>query len=174
MKEQIDSLPVKGEREMNETNVNPWFNFQYKVICDPRDNSGVCEAIIKGKVIPHPVGMDMTLDQFLNAEGNLRASSRFLELEVHRLDSPKYSAESVRKVNDFAAVFGGIKTKATPDVTTDMGFGEMYLRIYVHRDQRGTVTVRNSTSNKYANEIGLYGFSERGFKEAVDELGLPR
>ena len=75
-------------------------------------------------------------------------------------------------MNDFAVVLGGIKTSAAPDATSDMGFGEMYLRIYSCRDQGGIVTVKNSTGNEYANEIGLYGFSEARFKETVDELGL--
>lgn len=155
-------------------NENQWFNFLYKVVQYPKDNSRVCEDITKGKIIPHPVGLDMTLNQLLKAEETLSNTSRFLKLEEHILESPQYNAESVKEVNDFAAVFGGIETKSMPDATTDMGFGEMRLKIYAHRNQRGTITVRSSTGNEYANEIGLYGFSQKGFKETVDELGLSR
>jgi len=158
---------------MNNLNGNPWFNFQYNVTHNPRDNRNMHEAVTRGNVIPHPVGMEMTLDQFLKAEGELRTSSRFLELEVHKLESPQYDPESVRKVNDFRRVYGGKKTKAMPDATTDMGFGEMYLRIYTCRDQKGIVSVISSTGNEYANEISLYGFTEGGFKKTINELGLP-
>ncbi|MFA4952811.1 MAG: hypothetical protein WC584_01160 [Candidatus Pacearchaeota archaeon] len=173
MKEQINSLNVKWEKKMNEIDGNPWFNFKYKVTTGSRDNHNVYDAVTHGEIVPHPVGIKMTLDQFFEAEKRIRRSSRFLELEVHKLGSPQYDAESVRRVNDFAAVVGGRKTRVIPDATTDMGFGEMYLKIYACRDQSGNVTIKNSTGNKYANEISLYGFTEGGFKRTVDELGLP-
>ena len=153
-----------------------WFNFEYKVILESesRDN-----YIPSGAIIPHPISLKMTLDQFLQAQEKLRkadyivGSNGFLELEVHKLESPQYDPESVRRVNDFAGVFGGRQTMILPDATTDMGFGEMYLRIYTCRDQIGIVTVCSSTGNKFANTISLYGFTESGFKETVDKLGLP-
>jgi len=158
---------------MNETDGNPWFNFQYKVADNSRSNPTLLDDIKRGDVIPHPVGMKMTLDQYIEAEGKLRKSSRFLELETHKLESPQYDVESVKRINDIVAVFGGSKPRTLPDATTDMGFGERHLTIYACRDQSGIVTVKGSTGNRYDNEIGLYGFTESGFKKTVNGLGLP-
>ena len=152
----------------------PWFNVKYQVLFESRDN-----YVPSGNIIPHPISMKMTLDQFLQAQEKLRkadyivGSNGFLELGVYKLESPQYDPESVRRVNAFAGVFGGRETRMIPDATTDMGFGEMYLRIYTCRDQTGIVTVHSSTGNEFANTISLYEFTESEFKETVDKLGLP-
>ncbi len=169
---------------MNQTNLvqvnegskmdpNLWFNILYKVKVNSRDNHDIFNTIPHGKVVPYPVNMEMTLDQFLEAEEKLRTSNKFLELEAHKLESPQYDAESVRRINDFALVFGGSKTKTMPQATTDMGFGEIHFTIYTHKNQNGIITVKNSTRNKYANQIGLYCFTESGFKRTIEELSLP-
>ena len=153
-----------------------WFNFKYEVLLESesRDN-----YVPSGDIIPHPISMKMTLDQFLKAEKKMRKSDSivgsygFLELEVHKLESPQYDPESVRRINNFATVFVGRETKMIPDATTDMSFGEMYLRIYTCKDQLGIVTVHSSTGNEFANTISLYGFTENRFKETVNKLGLP-
>lgn len=157
---------------MNNTDEKPWLNFEYKVNFSERTHVDLV-ALVHGGAVPHPVSIGMTLDQFLKAEETLGTSTNFLELETYKLESPQYSAESVRRVNDFRAVFGGEKTKALPEATSDMGFGEMLLRIYCCRDQKGIVTLTNSTGNIYANQIGFYGFTEIEFKKTVHELGLP-
>ena len=172
MEKLINSLKVKEEKKMNEIDGTPWFNFQYKVSNDSIDNGYMYNAVKRGKVNANPVHMKMTLDQYLEVEGRLRNSSEFLELEVHKLESPQYDAESVKRMNDFAAAFGGRKTSAIPDATTDMGFGEMYLKIYACINQGGIVAIRNSTGNKYVNELGLYSFTEHGFEKTVEDLGL--
>ena len=151
-----------------------WFNFKYEVLLESRDN-----YIPSGDIIPHPISMKMTFDQFLQAQRKLRkadyliGSNGFLELGVYKLESPQYDPESVRRINNFATVFVSRETKMIPDATTDMSFGEMYLRIYTCKDQLGIVTVHSSTGNEFANTISLYGFTENRFKETVNKLGLP-
>ena len=173
MEKQNDSLKVKKGKKMDGIDESHWFNFSYKVRTELGDNRGTYDAIMRGVAVPHPVSMKMTLEQYLEAEEKLRTSCKFLELEAHKLESPQYSIESVKRANYFAAAFGGIKTSTIPDATTDMGFGEMYLKVYVCKDKIGTITLKSSTENKYANEISLYGFTEEGFKKVVGGLCLP-
>jgi hypothetical protein len=155
---------------MNE-NRKPWFNFLYKVAYHAYELGQ--NYVPSGEIIPNPVRMFMTLDEFLKTGRKLRrSSSQFLELACEKIESPQNNPESVEYINNLRAAFGGQLTRALPDVTTDMGFGEMYLRIYVCRDKIGTITVKSSTGNEFANAIGLYGFTESGFKETVNKLGL--
>lgn len=116
--------------------------------------------------------MNMTIDQFYEAEKKLRTLDTFLELDSHKLESPQYSSESVKYINNFASAFGGRLTQSLPDLTTDMGFGDMYFNIYCCRNQSGIVTVKSSTGNIFANEIGLYRFTESEFKETINDISL--
>ncbi len=155
-----------------QTDKNHPFNLLYKVKDNPRRDGYTPYHGSYTEAYPHFVGMEMSLDQYIEAEEKLRKSPVFLELAAHKLESPQYDPESVQRINNFAHVFGGPLTRMLPDATTNMGFGQMYLRIYVRRDQTGIVTVLSSTGNEYANEICFYLFKESVFKETIKELGL--
>lgn len=147
-----------------------WFNFQYRVSTNEWELEH--NWVPMGEPILHPVRMYMSLKQFQKARGRMHREG--LKVEWYKLESPRYSQESVDRINNFARVFGGPQTRALPDATTDRGFGDMTFDLYVYERALGIISVLSSTGrNISANEIGMYGFTEEGFRNITCSLRLP-
>lgn len=149
----------------------PWFNFIYKV--SDNDSKLRDNYIPSGLIIPHPINYNMSFRQFETASQKLKNSLDFLEVENYKLESPTYDKDSVNRINTFRGIYGGSLTNSLPDAIEDMGFGEIYLRIYVCRNINGIINVKSSSKNIFANEISLYGFTKNNILKTINELGLP-